>query len=244
MSNHFTAAALALGLGLWATSAACAQTTASPAAPVPAVSAEASAKANQEVEQKATEWVAALQLKDPKKEAAVQQVIATHLKAIRDYHNAHPYTETPAGINPATGKPLTTMDRQLITVSAMPKAIHDNLMAGLRQQLTLEQVEAVLDKYTIGKVAFTLNGYKSIVPNLTPTEEQVILTNLKQAREQAVDFKNMKEISAVFEIYKNKNEEYLNTHGRNWRELFKTYVDAANAKKAADKPNAPKTTQQ
>ncbi|GAA4494857.1 hypothetical protein GCM10023172_05690 [Hymenobacter ginsengisoli] len=237
MSSYFKTAAGVVGLGLWATSAAYGQAPASSAA-APPMSADAKAAADQEADKKAADWVASLQLNDAKKAAAVQQVIATHLRAIRAYSNAHPYTETPAGINPTTGKPLSTMDRQLIAVSAMPKAIHENLMSGLRQQLTPEQVEAVLDKYTIGKVAFTLNGYKAIVPNLTPTEEQVILTNLKQAREQAVDFKNMKEISAVFEIYKSKNEEYLNTHGRNWRELFKAYVDAANAKKAADKAKA------
>jgi hypothetical protein len=46
------------------------------------------------------------------------------------------------------------------------------------------------------------------VPDLTPTEG-------------AVDFPGMKGISAVFEIYKNKNEVCLNAHGRSWRELFK-----------------------
>jgi len=230
MSKHSKVVILVAGLGGWATAIAHGQATVSVA---PAASA-----ADPEADKKAAEWVAALQLPDAKK-AAVQQVIATHLRAIRAYHNAHPYTETPAGLNPATGKPLSTMDRQLIAVSAMPKSIHENLMSGLRQHLTPAQVEAVLDSYTIGKVAFTLNGYKAIVPDLTPTEEEVIVTNLKLAREQAVDFKNMKEISAVFEIYKDKNEAYLNTHGRNWRELFKAYVAAANAKKAAEKASAP-----
>jgi hypothetical protein len=234
MNNLFKTTALAVSLGFWSVSA-----HAQASSPETTVSADVKAATDPEAAKKAAEWVAALQLKDAKKEAAVRQVITTHLTAIRDYHNAHPYTETPAGLNPATGQPLSMMDRQFIAVSAMPKAIHDDLMAGLRQHLTPGQVEAVLDKYTIGKVAFTLNGYKSIVPDLTPTEEQVILTNLKQAREQAVDFKSMKEISAVFEIYKNKNEDYLNTHGRNWRELFKAYVAGVNAKKAADKATAP-----
>lgn len=231
MNSFFKTTALLLGLG--ARVAFTAQGQAAPVA-APALSA---APTDPEAAKKAAEWTAALQLKDAK-EAAVQQVIATHLAAIREYHNAHPYTETPAGLNPGTGQPLSVMDRTLISVSAMPKSIHDNLMAGLRQHLTPAQVEAVLDQYTIGKVAFTLNGYKSIVPDLTPTEEAVIVANLKQAREQAVDFKNMKEISAVFEIYKNKNEAYLNTHGRNWRELFKAYVDGVNARKAADKAKA------
>ena len=106
-------------------------------------------------------------------------------------------------------------------------------MTGLRKDLTEDQVNAILDKYTVGKVAFTMNGYKAIVPDLTPTEDSVILSNLQQAREQAVDFKNVKQISAIFEIYKTKSEQYLNANGRSWRALYKTYVDAQKAKKAA-----------
>ncbi|WP_233268853.1 DUF3826 domain-containing protein [Mucilaginibacter lacusdianchii] len=204
----------------------------------PQMSADARVKSDEEADKKAAEWVTSLNLSDKQKAQAVTSVIATHLKTIRDWNNEHPYTTVPAGINPATGTPLNTMDRQIIAISAMPKSVHENLMNGLRQNLTEPQVEAVLDKYTIGKVAFTLNGYKSIVPNLTAEEEKVILDNLKQAREQAVDFKNMKQISAIFEIYKTKNEQYLNAHGRNWHEMFKAYTDAVKAKKAAAKQAA------
>lgn len=199
------------------------------------LSAEAQAKADADIDKKAGEWVASLNLNDAAKEARVKTVIATHLKAVRDWNNSHSADMVPAGIDPFSGKPLSEMDRQIIVNSSLPKSVHENLMAGLHKDLTNDQVDAILDQYTIGKVAFTLNGYKSIVPDLTPTEEAAILANLKQAREQAVDFKNMKQISAIFEIYKTKNEQYLNEHGRNWHQLYKAYTDAAKAKKAADK---------
>jgi hypothetical protein len=199
-----------------------------------AASPEAQAKADAEVEKKATEWVASLSLTDTEKAARVKNVIVTHLKTIRDWNNIHSYESVPAGIDPATGKELSTMDRQIIVNSSLPKSVHENLMTGLRSDLTDEQVETILDKYTIGKVAFTLAGYKAIVPDLTPVEEATILANLKQAREQAVDFKNIKQVSAIFEIYKTKNEQYLNTNGRNWHQLFKAYVELVKAKKAAD----------
>jgi len=48
-------------------------------------------------------------------------------------------------------------------------------------RLSEEQVAAVLDKYTVGKVAFTMKGYKSIVPDLTAEEEAKILGLLKLA---------------------------------------------------------------
>lgn len=197
-------------------------------------SPEAQAKADAEVDKKAMDWVASLSLTDTAKAARIKNVIATHLKAIRDWNNTHSYESVPAGIDPATGKTLSTMDRQIIINSSLPKSVHENLMTGLRADLTGEQVETILDKYTIGKVAFTLAGYKAIVPDLTPVEEATILANLKQAREQAVDFKNIKQVSAIFEIYKTKNEQYLNTNGRNWHQLFKAYVESVKAKKAAD----------
>ncbi|MDR3118214.1 MAG: DUF3826 domain-containing protein [Mediterranea sp.] len=190
--------------------------------------------ADQALEKKAAGWVEGLGL-DKEKQAAVSTLVYNHLKQVRDWHNDHPYTTIAEGINPFTGQKLSKLDREMIADSAMPKAVHEKLMKGLRNILTDEQVEYVLDKYTVGKVAFTLKGYYAIVPDLTAEEETVILGHLKQAREQAIDYKNMTQISAIFEIYKTKCEQYLNGNGRNWRQLFKAYVDKRNAEKAAAK---------
>ena len=186
---------------------------------------------------KASEWVVLLKLNDDVREQRVKDAIAAHLTAVKEWHNSHPFTMIPEGINPTTGNKFPEMDRQIIICSTKPKSIHDNLMNVLKAELDSTQVEAILDKYTIGKVAFTLNGYKAIVPDLTAKEETEILKNLKQAREQAIDYKNMKEISAIFEIYKTKCEQYLNNNGRNWRQLFKAYVDKVNAGKKNQKQN-------
>jgi hypothetical protein len=191
-------------------------------------------KSDLEQEKKAAEWTTSLNLNDEGKEEKITSVIAWHLRTIRDWHNEHPYTTVPAGINPATGNPLSDLDRQIIANSAIPKNIHDSLMKVLKSELTAEQIELVLDKYTIGKVAFTIAGYKAIVPDLTADEEFKIIGFLKQAREQAIDYKNMNQISAIFEIYKTKSEQYLNSNGRNWRQLYKAYTDAVKAKKAAE----------
>lgn len=196
---------------------------------------DAKVKSDLDQEKKAEEWVSALNLSDVAKQKRVQEAIATHLKTIRDWHNEHPFTGVPAGINPATGNRLSELDRTVIANSSMPQSIHDSLMNALKRDLTPEQVELILDKYTVGKVAFTLAGYKAIVPDLKPEEETKILEYLKQAREQSIDFKSMKEISAIFEIYKTKCEQYLNSNGRNWRQLYKAYTDAVKAKKATEK---------
>ena len=198
-----------------------------------AISVMSQTAADTALEKKASEWVTSLKLSDDAKAQRVRSAIAAHLTAVRDWHNGHPYTMIPEGLNPTTGGKLSEMDRQLIICSTKPKSVHDNLMNVLKTELDSVQVETILDKYTIGKVDFTLKGYKAIVPDLTPKEETEILKNLKQAREQAIDYKNMREISAIFEIYKTKCEQYLNNNGRNWREMYKAYVDKVNAEKKA-----------
>lgn len=177
-----------------------------------------------EQEKNAAEWVNALTLNDAAKEQRLVKVVADHLTLVRNWHNDHPSSTVPPGINPRTGDKLTDLDRQIIADSAMPSEVHSNLMSGLRADLNEEQVEAILDQYTVGKVAFTMKAYKEIVPNMTAEEEATLLSNLKQAREMAVDYKSMKEISAIFEIYKTKNEQYLNNNGRSWRQMYKDYV--------------------
>lgn len=191
--------------------------------------------ADPELENKAAEWVTSLQLTDNAKAKKVEDAIVVHLAAVKDWHNSHLFIMVPEGINPANGNKLSEMDRQIIICSTKPKSIHGNLMTVLNAELDPLQVEAILDKYTIGKVEFTLKGYKAIVPDLTEKEEAEILKNLKQAREQAIDYKNMKEISAIFEIYKTKCEQYLNNNGRNWRQMYKNYTDKIKAQKEADK---------
>ena len=199
----------------------------------PNIRAEEKSSADSEREQKAKEWVATLDLHDSAKEDRVIGVVATHLIAVRDWHNSHPADTVPGGINPRTGEKLSDLDRSIIADSAMPPSIHENLMAGLRANLTEEQVETILDRYTVGKVAFTMKGYHAIVPDLTDEEEAQILSYLKEAREMAVDYKSMKQISAIFEIYKTKCERYLNRNGRDWRQLYKDFVSKVKAEKAA-----------
>ena len=199
------------------------------------VSTPVLAQVDTALESKAAGWVVSLQLNDNAKAEKVKTAIATHLTAVKDWHNSHSYTLVPEGINPANGNKLTELDRDIIICSTKPKSVHENLMVVLRAELDSVQVEIILDKYTIGKVEFTLKGYKAIVPDLTAKEETEILKNLKQAREQAIDYKNMREISAIFEIYKTKCEQYLNNNGRSWRQLYKAYTDKIKAEKEAAK---------
>lgn len=175
---------------------------------------------------KATEWVTSLNLEDKQKEGKLINVISTHLTAVKEWHDSHPYTMVPEGINPKTGEKLSVIDRQLIVDSTIPKSVSENLMSGLRADLTESQVEAILDKYTIGKVYFTMKAYREILPDMPKDIEDMILNHLKQAREEAVNYKSMKEISAIFKIHKTQIELTLYQNGYNWRNIYKGYVDS------------------
>lgn len=192
-------------------------------------------KTEQDETTKAKEWIGSLSLNDRAKEERLSQVVATHLTAVKEWHNSHPASTVPAGINPLDGKPLSELHRQIIADSAMPSKVHDDLMSGLRKDLNEQQVALVLDKYTIGKVAFTMKGYQAIVPEMTAIETAEIQKLLEKAREQAVDYKSMKEISAIFEIYKTQAEQYLNNNGRNWRQMYADYTKKIKAEKEAAK---------
>lgn len=192
------------------------------------------AAADESVYRKAQEMVAKLNLQDERAIGIATTAIYNHRRAVRDWHNAHPYTIIPE-VDPATGKKLSKVEREMMADRTIPIKERNRLMKDLKSVLTDEQIEQVLDEYTVGKVAFTMQGYRSIVPNMTAEDEQVLLGHLKQARSEAIDCKSMKAISQVFEIYKTKCEQHFNDTGRPWRQLFKAYVDKRNAEKKAQK---------
>ena len=192
------------------------------------------AAADESVLKKAREIIAALNLTDEKAANLATTAVYNHRRAVRDWHNTHPYTIIPE-VDKATGRKLSKVEREMMADKTIPASVHERLVKDLNRVLTPEQVEKVFDGYTVGKVAFTMQGYRAIVPDLTDQEAKVIEGYLKQAREEALECKSMKAISQVFEVYKTKCEQYLNENGRNWRQLFKDYVNKRNAEKAAKK---------
>ena len=190
------------------------------------------AAADESVLKKSREIIAALNLTDKKTAAFATTAVYNHRRAVRDWHNSHPYTIIPE-VDKATGRKLSKVEREMMADKSIPASVHARLLKDLNRVLTPEQVEAVFDQYTVGKVAFTMQGYRAIVPDLTDEEARVIEGHLKQAREEALECKSMKAISQVFEIYKTKCEQYLDSNGRSWKQLFKDYVNKRKAEKAA-----------
>jgi hypothetical protein len=173
------------------------------AAPKPTAASDAA------YDQRVNEWVGELGLADSAKATRVKTILLTHLKTVRDNHNA--------GFAP-------------------PASSRVRFNQGLSDELTPEQIEHIKDRITLGKVAFTMSAYRAIVPDLTPTEEAKILELLKAAREESLDMKNEHNMSDVFDGYKKQIEAYLTASGHDWKKLYREYGEWQRAARATTQP--------
>jgi hypothetical protein len=103
------------------------------------------------------------------------------------------------------------------------KPLHNHFFAELGKLLTPEQVAAVKDKMTYNKVKVTYDAYNDIVPGLTESDKAQIMDQLKAAREKAVDGGSASEKSQIFNVYKNKINDYLNAHGHDVAKAYKDW---------------------
>lgn len=123
----------------------------------------------------------------------------------------------------AMGKPVNYSNRAE-RLEAESKPLHDYFIARLLKLLTPDQVEKIKDKMTYNKVKVTFDGYVAIVPGLTDSDKAKIMELLKAAREKAVDGGSATEKSAIFQVYKDQINEYLNAHGHDVAAAYKAWA--------------------
>ena len=133
----------------------------------------------------------------------------------------------------ALGKPAnysTRADR----LEAESKPLHDYFIARLSKLLSPEQVEKIKDKMTYNKVKVTYDAYLNIIPNLTDADKTKIMELLKAAREKAIDGGSSTEKSAIFQVYKDQINDYLNAHGHDVDKAYKEWTARQPAKANSD----------
>jgi hypothetical protein len=101
--------------------------------------------------------------------------------------------------------------------------LHDWFASVLALELSPAQVEAVKDGMTYNKVKVTYDAYCEIIPALTDADKAKITELLKAAREEAVAGGSAPEKSAIFQVYKDRINDYLNGHGHNVAQAFKDW---------------------
>jgi hypothetical protein len=144
-----------------------------------------------------------LDLSDTNKIAHVHDLIIAQYRALNAWHDA----------NDAKLKAVKSDPNAVAQIQVSLKAIHDQFLSKLAENLTPEQVDAVKDKMTYGKVQFTFKGYMVEYPNLPEAQQQKVLELLKEARELAMDGGSSEEKTAIFNKYKGKINNYLSKAG-------------------------------
>ncbi|HLX71288.1 MAG TPA: DUF3826 domain-containing protein [Verrucomicrobiae bacterium] len=166
-------------------------------------STQVEAKYTKAIEGRTAEILKILALTDTNKAANVHDIVIAQYRALNAWHDA----------NDAKLKAARSDTNAVAQMHASLKAIHDQFLDRLAENLTPAQIEQVKDKMTYGKVQFTYNGYLTQYPNLSDANKQKILELLKEAREEAVDGGSAAEKTAVFQRYKGKINNYLAKEG-------------------------------
>ncbi len=178
-------------------------TCASLAAETNSTSAQTEANYTKAIEGRTADILKILDISDTNKVARVHDIIIAQYRALNAWHDA----------NDAKLKAARADTNAVAQIQSSLKAIHNQFLAKLAENLTPEQIEAVKDKMTYGKVQFTFKGYMVEYPNLPEAQQQKVLELLKEARELAMDGGSSEEKTAIFNKYKGKINNYLPKEG-------------------------------
>jgi len=191
--------------------------------------------------------LAALKLGDTATEATVSDILASQFKALHAWHAANDaqikvlWNEFNRARSAQNVTNANAALAKIDGVYATFKPQHEKFISDLSAVLSPEQVETVKDVLTVNKVKVTYDVYLQIFPGLTEAQKEVVLQNLKAAREEAIDCESMTEKSAFFKKYKIEIEDdYLTEQGYDPKQARKDFAAKQKAGAAARKTtNAP-----
>lgn len=186
-----------------------AQTTAPPVMSTPpATLEEKEAMYKNVLEERTLKIMEALAVSDAVKSNRVHDAIIANYHALRARDQA---IDAELSALPKDSKEW--QEQRIAMFPRMSQPLHEQFIAALSRDLTPAQIEAIKDKMTYGKVAFTYSAYCSILPSMTDAEKAKVLELLKQAREVAMDGGSSSQKTAIFQEYKDQINAYLNSHG-------------------------------
>ena len=143
---------------------------------------------------RAQKIVDGLQLKDSKKAENVRNIIANRYFLLNDIHSKY-------------GK-----DKQAERDAELYKH-HFELASALALYLTEEQIDAVKDGMTFGRLPRDYKAQLEMIPSLTDEEKAQVLIWLKEAREFAMDCGDSKQKHFWFDKYRGRTNNWLSGRG-------------------------------
>jgi hypothetical protein len=143
---------------------------------------------------RAQKIVDGLQLNDAQKAENVRNIIANRYFMLNDIHSKF------------DKKQQAERDAELYKH-------HFELASALSLYLTDEQIDAVKDGMTFGRLKRDYQATQDMIPTLTDFEKQQILIWLKEAREYAMDAADSKGKHFWFDKYRGRTNNWLSARG-------------------------------
>ena len=143
---------------------------------------------------RAQKIVDGLQLNDTQKAENVRNIIANRYFLLNDIHSKYDKTQQDA------------RDAELYKH-------HFELASALSLYLNEDQIDAVKDGMTYGRLKRDYNAQLEMIPSLTEEEKTQILIWLKEAREYAMDAADSKGKHFWFDKYRGRTNNWLSSRG-------------------------------
>lgn len=143
---------------------------------------------------RAQKIVDGLQLTDQKQARAVRNIIANRYFLLNDIHAKYDKSQQDA-------------------LQAELYKHHFELASALGLYLNEEQIDAVKDGMTFGRLRRDYQAIQDMIPTLSDFEKQQILIWLKEAREYAMDAADSKGKHFWFDKYRGRTNNWLSSRG-------------------------------
>jgi hypothetical protein len=96
--------------------------------------------------------------------------------------------------------------------------LHNVYLKKLATELDSQQIDKVKDGMTYNVRTVTFNAYVQMIPQLTDEQKAVIMADLIEAREHAMDAESSEKKHAWFGKYKGRINNYLSSQGLNTKQ--------------------------
>ena len=165
---------------------------------------------------RAQKIVDGLQLNDAQKAENVRNIIANRYFLLNDIHSKY------------DKKQQAERDAELYKH-------HFELVSALTQYLNDEQIDAVKDGMTFGRLKRDYQATQDMIPTLTDFEKQQILIWLKEAREYAMDAADSKGKHFWFDKYRGRTNNWLSNRGYDLKKERDAWMKRIEEQKAKEK---------
>ena len=165
---------------------------------------------------RAQKIVDGLQLTDQKQARAVRNIIANRYFLLNDIHAKYDKSQQDA-------------------LQAELYKHHFELASALSLYLTDEQIDAVKDGMTFGRLKRDYQATQDMIPTLSDFEKQQILIWLKEAREYAMDAADSKGKHFWFDKYRGRTNNWLSGRGYDLKKERDAWMKRIEEQKAKEK---------